>query len=98
MVNYIISSFDCTNLNNLEKLDDLTSLIEVLDLQLLSSGTGDLNENLDFETENKTNSLNLNVFTEIFDWAFNYFEKQGKGHLVAISSVEGLCGIRIAPA
>jgi len=96
--NYVISSFDCTNLNNSEKLDELTSLIDGLDLLILSSGTGDLNENLDFEIENKTNSLNVNAFTEIVDWAFNYFEKQGKGHLVAISSIAGLRGSRIAPA
>ena len=96
--NYIISSFDCTNVNNSEKLDELTSLIDGLDLLILSSGTGDLNENLDFEIENKTNSLNVNAFTEIVDWAFNYFEKQGKGHLVAISSIAGLRGSRIAPA
>ena len=96
--NYVISSFDCTNVNNSEKLDELTSLIDGLDLLILSSGTGDLNENLDFEIENKTNSLNVNAFTEIVDWAFNYFEKQGKGHLVAISSIAGLRGSRIAPA
>lgn len=96
--NYVISSFDCTNVNNSEKLDELTSLIDGLDLLILSSGTGDLNENLDFKIENKTNSLNVNAFTEIVDWAFNYFEKQGKGHLVAISSIAGLRGSRISPA
>ena len=96
--NYVISSFDCTNVNNSEKLDELTSLIDGLDLLILSSGTGDLNENLDFKIENKTNSLNVNAFTEIVDWTFNYFEKQGKGHLVAISSIAGLRGSRMAPA
>ena len=96
--NYVISSFDCTKVNNSKKLDELTELIDGLDLLILSSGTGDLNENLDFEIENKTNSLNVNAFTEIVDWAFNYFEKQGKGHLVAISSIAGLRGSRISPA
>ena len=65
-------------------------LIDGLDHLILSSGTGYLNENLDFEIENKTNLLNVNAFTEIVDWAFNYFEKQGKGYLVVISSIAGL--------
>ena len=96
--NYEISSFDCTTENNSEKLFELTEEIGGLDLLILSSGTGDLNEKLDFEIENKTNLLNVNAFTEIVDWTFNYFQKQGKGHLVAISSIAGIRGSRIAPA
>lgn len=96
--NYEISSFDCTAENNSEKLSELTEQIGGLDLLILSSGTGDLNEKLDFEIENKINLLNVNAFTEIVDWAFNYFEEQGKGHLVAISSIAGIRGSRIAPA
>jgi short-subunit dehydrogenase len=37
-------------------------------------------------------------FTCVADWAFNYFEKQKSGHLIAISSVGGLRGSRGAPA
>ena len=96
--NYVISSFDCTTESNSEKLFELTNQIGGLDLLILSSGTGDLNEELDFEIENNTNLLNVNAFTEIVDWTFNYFEKQGKGHLVAISSIAGIRGSRMAPA
>ena len=95
---YVISPFDCTLDNNSEKLTDLTNKIGGLDLLILSSGTGDLNENLEFRIENRTNLLNVNAFTEIVDWSFNYFKKQGKGHLVAISSIAGIRGGRIAPA
>ncbi|MEK9612486.1 MAG: SDR family NAD(P)-dependent oxidoreductase [Flavobacteriaceae bacterium] len=96
--NYNISSFDCTTENNSKKLAELTDQLGGLDLLVLSSGTGDLNEDLNFEIENKTNLLNVNAFTEIVDWAFNYFKKQEKGHLVAISSVAGIRGSRVAPA
>ncbi|WP_411893707.1 SDR family NAD(P)-dependent oxidoreductase [Winogradskyella sp. A2] len=96
--NYVISSFDCTSENNSKKLSELTDQIGGLDLLILSSGTGDLNEDLDFETEHKTNLLNVNAFTEIVDWTFNYFKKQENGHLVAISSIAGIRGGRIAPA
>ena len=96
--NYEISSFDCTTENNSEKLFELTEEIGGLDLLILSSGTGDLNEKLNYEIENKTNLLNVNAFTEIVDWTFNYFEKEGKGHLAAISSIAGIRGSRMAPA
>jgi short-subunit dehydrogenase len=96
--NYVISSFDCTTANNSEKLSELNDQIGGLDLLILCSGTGDLNEELDFEIENNTNLLNVNAFTEVVDWTFNYFEKQGKGHLVAISSIAGIRGSRMAPA
>ena len=95
---YVISSFDCTTENNTEKLTDLTNKLGGLDLLILSSGKGDLNEKLNYEIENKTNLLNVNAFTEIVDWTFNYFEKEGKGHLVVISSIAGIRGGRIAPA
>ena len=96
--NYLISSFDCTTENNSQKLSELTAQIGGLDLLILSSGTGYLNEKLDFEIEHRTNILNVNAFTEIVDWTFNYFQRQGKGHLVAISSIAGIRGGRIAPA
>ena len=87
--NFSISTFDCTTENNSEKMEELTTQLGGLDLLVLSAGTGDLNENLEYEIEHATNQLNVIAFTEIVDWAFNYFEKQGKGHLVAISSIGG---------
>ncbi len=95
---YIISSFDCTSENNSTKLSQLTEQLGGLELLILSSGTGDLNEKLDFKIENRTNLLNVNAFTEIVDWTFNYFQTQKKGHLVAISSIAGIRGSRLAPA
>ena len=96
--NYILSSFDCTTECNAEKLSELTNQIGGLDLLILSSGVGFLNDDLNFEMEHKTNILNVNAFTEIVNWTFKYFQKQEKGHLVAISSIAGIRGSRIAPA
>jgi short-subunit dehydrogenase len=67
-------------------------------LLILCAGIGDLNENLEYKAENKTNQLNVIAFTEIVDWTFNFFKQQGRGHLVVISSVAGLRGNRDAPA
>jgi len=96
--NFSISSFDCTTENNSEKLTDLADQIGGLDILILSAGKGDINEDLHFEIENETNTLNVIAFTEIVNWAFTYFEKQGRGHLVAISSIAGIRGNHMAPA
>jgi short-subunit dehydrogenase len=96
---FLIKTFDATDTNkSVEKLEELTSELGGLDMLILSSGTGDLNETLDFEVERKVINLNVTGFTNIIDWSFNYFEKQEFGHLVAISSVAGIRGSRQAPS
>ncbi|WP_127845839.1 SDR family NAD(P)-dependent oxidoreductase [Psychroflexus aestuariivivens] len=92
-------TFDITDSNSIvENLEALTEELGGLDLIIISSGTGDLNEKLDFEIEKQTIETNVTGFTCIANWAFNYFEKQESGHIVAISSVGGLRGSKIAPA
>lgn len=95
---YFIKPFDCTIASNSEKLSELTKEMGGLDLLIMSSGTGDANEELVFKEDKKTVDLNVNAFTEIMDWSFNFFRKQGSGHITAISSVAGLRGSKIAPA
>lgn len=92
-------TFDITDINVIaENLENLTQQLGGLDLLIISSGIGDFNEKLDFEIEKRTIETNVIGFTCIANWAFNYFEIQKAGHLVAISSVAGLRGSRIAPA
>ncbi len=96
---FLIKTFDATDTKiSIEKLEELTSELGGLDLLILSSGTGDLNEILDFEIEKKVIDLNVTGFTNIIDWTFNHFEKQEFGHLVAITSVAGIRGSRQAPS
>ncbi len=95
---YIINSFDCTKTSNAEMLSELTTELGGLDLLVISSGTGGINNELIYDIENKTNQLNVVAFTEIADWAFNYFQKQNKGHLAAITSIAGLRGSKNAPS
>ena len=96
---FLIKTIDITETKtSIEKLEELTSELGGLDLLILSSGIGDLNERLDFEIERKVIDLNVTGFTNIIDWAFNYFEKQEFGHIVAISSVAGIRGSRQAPS
>lgn len=96
---YLIKTFDATNTKiSVEKLDELTTELGGLDLLILSSGTGELNESLDFDIERKVIDLNVTGFTNIVDWAFNYFEKQNYGHLAAVTSAAGIRGSRQAPS
>ncbi|MDN3725336.1 SDR family NAD(P)-dependent oxidoreductase [Aequorivita sp. SDUM287046] len=96
--NFLCSAFDCTKESNPTKLEELVSRMQGLDLLVFCAGTGDLNGKLEYEIENRTNQLNVNAFTEIAVWACNFFEKQGKGHFVAISSLAGIRGNHLAPA
>ena len=56
---YVISSFDCTTENNTEKLTDLTNKLGGLDLLILSSGTGDLNEKKAFVFDQITLTIRI---------------------------------------
>jgi short-subunit dehydrogenase len=96
---YIIGNFDVRDTENISNhLNDLVRQLGGLDLLIISSGTGDRNDQLDFEIEKRTIDTNVRGFTAIADWGFNYFMEQKGGHLVCISSVAGLRGNRFAPA
>jgi short-subunit dehydrogenase len=96
---FVTKKFDITKTYLIvQNLEELTNELGGLDILIISSGTGDVNEKLDFEIEKKTIETNVLGFTCIADWAFNYFEKQKYGHLVGISSVGGIRGSRVAPA
>lgn len=96
---FSIKTLDITDNNAIiENLEALTKELGGLDLLIISSGTGDLNDKLDYIIEKQTIETNVSGFTCVANWAFNYFENQKAGHLVAISSVGGLRGSRIAPA
>ncbi|NDP19706.1 MAG: SDR family NAD(P)-dependent oxidoreductase [Paludibacter sp.] len=96
---YFIKSFDIKEVSQINQhLNDLTLELGGLDLLIISSGTGDLNEKLEFEIEKRTIDTNIIGFTAIADWAFNFFQNQKHGQLVAISSIAGLRGNHLAPS
>lgn len=96
---YKICAFDITDIENIpQHLSALTEELGGLDLLVISSGTGDLNAQLEFAIEKHTIDTNVSGFTAAADWAFRYFEQQQSGHITVISSVGGLRGNRFAPA
>ncbi len=69
-----------------------------IDIVLISSGTGHVNKDLDWQLEKDTIDLNVSGFTAIADAAANYFIERQAGHLAAISSVAALKGHGDSPA
>ncbi len=95
----LIKSFDVSNTSSVaQQLEELILKLGGLDLLVISSGTGDENEILDFSIEKRTIDTNVLGFTCVADWAFRYFERQKYGHLVAITSIAGIRGNRSAPS
>jgi short-subunit dehydrogenase len=96
---YIIKTLDITETTDITaKLLQLVHELGGLDLLIISSGTGDINEKLDFEIEKRTIDTNVTGFTVVADWSFNYFKQQKFGQLVAITSIGGIRGNRQAPS
>jgi short-subunit dehydrogenase len=96
---FIIKTFDITKTDEINKnLNELSDELNGIDLLIISSGTGDINFDLDFSIEKRTIETNILGFTCVCDWALNYFKEQGSGHLVGITSVAGIRGNKENPS
>lgn len=96
---YIAKQIDINDTtNSIKILEQIAIELGKIDLVVLSSGTGDINEGLDYQIEKQTIDTNVSGFTAIVGWAFNQFKSQGNGHLASITSIAGLRGNRSAPA
>ena len=90
---------DVTDLERVEaSLERLAARMGGLDLLILSAGTGDLNPLLDYGVERAALETNVLGWTCVADWAVRRFDRQGRGHLAAITSAGGLRGSGAAPA
>ena len=82
---------------SITQLETLVAAMGGVDTIVISAGGGDTNAALDFAVEQRMIDLNVRAFTQLADWAFNYFKERGQGHLAAITSVAGMRGSRQAP-
>jgi len=82
----------------IETFNSLLAEMGGVDLVVISAGTGHGTADLQWPNEKDTIDTNVSGFTAIADTAFNYFIKQGHGHLVGISSIAAIRGGRYAPA
>lgn len=80
------------------ELELLINQLGGMDIYLHSSGIGKQNKSLVPEISLSTLEVNVSGFTRMVDFAFEYFARQGQGHLVAISSIAGTRGLGSATA
>ena len=59
-----------------------------------NSGIGEANYDLEWEKDLPTINTNVVGATRVYQLAYNYFKKQGFGHLVSITSVASIRGNR----
>jgi short-subunit dehydrogenase len=93
-----VSCFDVMGNQNQEKIRQLIDDLGGLDILIYNSGYGNPSRELNWAIENTTIKTNVNGFTEIVTYAFNYFVDQGYGQIAIISSVASLRGSSWAPA
>lgn len=92
-------AFDIRDLSKTTKsIKELIKSLDGLDLLVLSSGVGFLNEELDTVPEFQTIDTNITAFTDIMTFTFRYFQKHPPGHLVGLTSIAALRGNKSAPA
>jgi short-subunit dehydrogenase len=96
--NIVRECFDVTKDNNIEHMQFLLQQLGGLDLLIYNSGIGEPSKTLDLTIDINTAKTNVLGFIEIVNFAFNYFEKEGKGHIAATSSIASIRGNSLAPA
>jgi len=96
---FVVKTHDVTDLDSCELLfSTLKSEFKTIDLIVYSSGVGDPNYDLAWEKELPTLQTNVIAAVKVYGLAYNFFRKQGYGHLVGISSIASIRGNRHVPA
>jgi len=91
-------TIDVTQTDAGERLLTLVERLGGMDLYFHSSGIGKQNRTLETDIELRTMETNALGFTRMIDTAYRYFARQGKGHIVAITSIACTKGLGPAPA
>jgi len=91
--------------HNIRDLDDTPKVIEQvhnhfgqIDLIIVNAGIGKYNLDLEWEICESVLKTNVMGVSKALIESFNYFRKQGKGHLVNVSSVASLLGYGANPS
>ncbi len=95
---FVTECFDVTGNGNITHLESLIAKLGGMDLLIYNAGFGDISKDLDPRIDKTTVDTNVNGFIEIIDYAFNYFVKQGHGHLATTSSIASIRGNAYSPA
>ena len=96
---FLIRQHDITDLEDTGIFfEELADRMDKVDLIVHNSGIGENNFDLDWETDLPTLNTNVMGATRVYQLSYNYFKKQGYGHLVGITSMASLVGNRHVPA
>jgi short-subunit dehydrogenase len=90
--------FDVTGSDSILHLQNLLQKTGGMDLLIYNAGYGEVSKDLDWQLDKKMVDINVNGFVEVVNYAFNYFIKQGHGHIVTTSSIAAIRGNSHAPA
>ncbi len=82
----------------MDSLDKLILEMDGVDVVVISSGVGFINEDLQWALEKETIDVNVSGFTAMSNVAMRHFLSKGSGHLVGISSIAAIRGGSAAPA
>jgi short-subunit dehydrogenase len=82
----------------MQGLQELITEMQGVDLIVISAGIGHINRDLEWQPELSTIETNVSGFSAIANVAIHHFIKQGRGHLVGISSIAALRGSEVSPA
>ena len=84
----------CIDITRESSATELIRLVEKLggmDIYCHVSGIGAQNPTLDPAVELRTMETNVMGFTRMITAAYNYFARQGSGHIAVITSIAGYC-------
>jgi len=94
----VTECFDVTGCKNIPHLESLIQKLGGVDVLIYNSGYGQPTEGLDWVVDRQITLTNVYGFVEIVNYAYNYFRKQGRGQIVATSSIAALRENSHAPA
>ncbi len=82
----------------MSRLSSLIAEMKDINIIIITSGTGYINNDLDWQKEKDTIDVNVSGVTSMINVSLKYFIKKNSGQLVVISSVAALRGGRDCPA
>lgn len=96
--NIIFAWHDIRRADSRDVMSGLIESLDGLDLMIISAGIGFINKELKWNPEQQTINTNVSGFSNAAGFGYDFFSKQGHGHIAGISSIAGIRGIDACPA
>lgn len=72
------------------QMDSLTEAMGGMDILVINAGVSNFGGQFDWPAERRVVDVNVRGFTALANYGFRYFERQGHGHIVGVSSIAAL--------